>query len=378
MRQAIAGLVLLAAIAQPAAAQRYWRDTLYPFVYYTTIDKWWFGGRYAVFSPVTDIAQPERHLASFSADAVFSTEGSYRLILLADLPAWWDGWRAGLMLASIRFNRLGYFGLGNTTTFFQDSISPDGPYYYAVSRRSYQVRATLQRDVVGPLRALVGSAYERTSYRTLPGANVFRNDLSAGALDSSQTQFRDLVGRLGLVLDTRDNELDPHQGLFVEALYGTGDGYSRYTVAGRAYVQPIDPLTIAVRAGIETMPGSPPLAPLTVMESSDAPFVALGGYYSLRGYYDGRFAGPGKLLGGIEARYSLLWAPSVLEVKIVGFYDVGRVFAPGETVRLTTDGLHHGAGAEVAARFGRNSLLVGGVGFGSEGAILLFGTTWSY
>jgi len=133
-----------------------------------------------------------------------------------------------------------------------------------------------------------------------------------------------------------------------------------------------------VRNGIEAMPGNPPLAPLTLMESSEQPFVSMGGYYSLRGYYDGRFAGPGKLLGGIEARYALLWAPSVLEVKLVGFYDVGRVFGPGEEVAFTTEGLHHGGGGEIAVRFGRNSLITAGVGFGAEGSQFLFGTTWSY
>ena len=143
-------------------------------------------------------------------------------------------------------------------------------------------------------------------------------------------------------------------------------------------MQPLEPLTIAARVGVEAMPGSPPLAPMTEMESSQGPFVAVGGYYSLRGYYDGRFAGQGKLLGGIEARYALLWAPSILELKLVAFYDAARVFGPGETVRLTTQGLHHGAGGELALRFGRNTLLTAGWGFGSEGSQFLFGTTWSY
>ena len=83
-------------------------------------------------------------------------------------------------------------------------------------------------------------------------------------------------------------------------------------------------------------------------------------------------------VGGIEARYALLWAPSVLEVKLVGFYDVGRVFGPGEEVALTTTGLHHGGGGEVMARFGRNTVIVLGMGFGAEGSQFLFGTTWSY
>jgi hypothetical protein len=88
--------------------------------------------------------------------------------------------------------------------------------------------------------------------------------------------------------------------------------------------------------------------------------------------------GPGKLVGGVEVRYALLWAPRLLEVKLVAFYDWGRVFAAGETVRLTGDGLHQSAGGEVAVALVRNTLFVLGVGKGSEGAQLLFGTTWSY
>lgn len=369
---------LLALAAAPAAAQRYWKDTLYPFVYYTTIDDFWFGGHYAWFSPITEFERPERYSASLSGDASFSTQGSYRLLALADFPAWWDGWRATLAVAGVRANRLGYFGLGNETPYFPDSVRSGARYFYSVSRTTEQVRATMQRRVVGRLRALAGGVYEHTSYRILPGANVFRTDLAAGAVDSAQLQFRDVSALVGLVFDTRDNELDPHRGVMLEALLGWGNGYRRQTAQARGFVQPFERLTVAARVAVETMPGDSPLAPLTEMTSSERPFVTLGGFYSLRGYYDGRFAGPGKLLGGVEARYALMWAPSVFEVKLVGFYDVGRVFAPGETVTLTTSGLHHGAGGEVAARFGRNTVIVFGVGFGNEGSQFLFGTTWSY
>jgi outer membrane protein assembly factor BamA len=370
------GLVTLA--AAPAAAQRYWKDTLYPFGYYTTIDDFWFGGHYAWFSPMTDIDRPERYHASVSGDASFSTEGSFRLLALADFPAWWDGWRASLAVAGARANRLGYFGLGNDTPYSRDSVRSGARYFYAVSRTTQQVRATVQRRVVGRLRLLAGGAYEHTSYRALPGANVFRTDLTAGTVDSAQLDISDVAAQVGLVFDTRDNELDPHRGLIVEALLGWGDGYRRQTAQARGFVQPFERLTVAARAAVETMSGDPPLAPLTEMASSERPFVTLGGYYSLRGYYDGRFAAPGKLLGGLEARYALIWAPSVFEVKLVGFYDVGRVFGPGEEVTLTTRGLHQGAGGEVAARFGRNTLIVLGMGFGDEGSQFLFGTTWSY
>jgi outer membrane protein assembly factor BamA len=161
-------------------------------------------------------------------------------------------------------------------------------------------------------------------------------------------------------------------------LFASGPGYTRTTGSARVFVHPLKRLVLAARLAGEGTGGNPPLATQLEMESSDLPFIAVGGYHSLRGYYDARFIGPGKLLGGLEMRYAPVWAPSVVELLIVGFYDCGRVFAPGERFRITTQGLHRSGGAEVAVRFLRNSLLVVGVGAGSEGTQVLFGTQWSY
>jgi len=104
----------------------------------------------------------------------------------------------------------------------------------------------------------------------------------------------------------------------------------------------------------------------------------VGGYHSLRGYHDGRFVGPGKILGGVEARYGLIWAPRLLEVKLFGFYDAARVFAPGEAVRLTRHGLHSSLGVGVAVALMRNTVVIIEGGKGTEGAEVAFATTWSY
>jgi outer membrane protein assembly factor BamA len=112
------------------------------------------------------------------------------------------------------------------------------------------------------------------------------------------------------------------------------------------------------------------------MDTGEEEVVALGGYTTLRGYSDARFVGPGKLLGGIEARYAIVRAPSVLELKVVAFYDAGRVFAAGE--RWTLSDLHHAAGGELALRFLRNALVVAGAGVGADGTRFVFGTQWSY
>ena len=325
------------------------------------------------------VERPEPNLAAVNLDAGASTRGSFAVVMDAQAPAWWEAWRAGLTLAVVRANRLGYYGLGNDTQYSRDSVTIAGTYFYKVSRTSLVARATVERRVAGPLRLLAGASLSHTDFRALPGPSVFRTDLASGAVDPGTVPFTDKVVRVGVVFDTRDNELDPHRGVMAEALFASGTGYTRTTVDARVHVHPFEKLILAGRLAAEGAGGTPPLAAQQLMESSERPFVAVGGYRSLRGYYDGRFVGRGKLLGGLEARYGLVWVPSVLELKLVAFYDAGRVFGPGEGgVRLTTTDLHRSGGGELALRFLRNSLVVVGYGRGSEGGQLLFGTSWSY
>lgn len=365
-------------IATPLGAQRYWLETLYPLPYYSSIDGFWLTGYYGRWSPVGFAERPEPYLAAWSLNAGWSTAGSYFAIADYQAPAWWQGWRAGLTATAARANRQGYYGLGNDSPYFADSTGPGRPYLYRVSRSAQSVRLAVQRQVAGGLRVLLGAAYTRTDYRALPGESQFGRDALSGVLDTAALPVVDLAARAGLVLDLRDHEIDPHQGLFVEALYTAGDGYHRTTAAARVYVRPLEKLTIALRLVGEDVRGAAPLPVLTSIESSERPVESVGGYRSLRAYYDGRFAGPGKLLGGVEARYALLWAPTLLEVKLVAFYETGRVFGPGEAWRLTGEGLHPSGGLELAARLQRNTLITTGCAVGDEGWRFLFASGWSF
>lgn len=385
MHRAVLALCCAGLGALPLQAQdapRLWIDQLYPFFYYSSVDGFWLGGHYGWSSPMTDPSRPEPHYADLRLDASASTQGSYRVAADAQAPAWWKDWRVGLTLTAARANRLGYYGLGNATPFTSDSVTSAAPYFYRVSRTSQSARLTAQRRVdtpAGQFRVLVGGTLERSDFRVLPGDNLFRRDRAGGALRAADVPFTDAVVRVGLVFDSRDQEVDPHRGVFAEALVGWGRGYTRATGAIRAYVHPIDRLILAARIGAERMSGTPPAAALFTIESSEGPAIALGGYRSLRGYHDARFLGPGKLVGGVEARYAPIWAPRVLEIKLVAFYDVGRVFGPAsDAVRLTTDELHQSGGFAVALSLLRNTLIVVGGGKGSEGAQVLVGTRWSY
>jgi len=88
--------------------------------------------------------------------------------------------------------------------------------------------------------------------------------------------------------------------------------------------------------------------------------------------------GPGKIVYGAEARYGLLWAPRLLEVKLFAFYDAGRVFGDGETVRLTFRDLHEAMGGGVAMSLMRNTLILLEAGKGTEPAQVTFATAWSF
>jgi len=354
-----------------------WVDHLYPFFYYSSIDGFWLAGHYDWSSPMGFVERPEPNFGRIALDIGASTQGSHAFIVDAQAPAYWDGWRLGLTLSLTRANRLGYYGQGNFTHFDKDST--DGrSYFYRVSRRTHGARATVQRRITGPLRVLVGGTFEHSDFRELPGETVFQRDRIAGTVRPEDDPFNDAVGRVGLVFDSRDLENDPHGGIFAEALFGQGRGYTRTTAGVRVYVHPLERLILAARVAGENMTGTPLLAAQLSLESSEGPVVALGGYRSLRGYHDGRFVGPGKILGSIEARYGLIWAPRLLEVHLFAFYDAGRVFSRGDPVRLTRRGLHASMGGGVALAMMRNTVVTFFGGKGTEGAEVSFSTTWSY
>src|SRR6185436_13067269 len=100
--------------------------------------------------------------------------------------------------------------------------------------------------------------------------------------------------------------------------------------AARGFVNPIGRLVLGARLAAEQLSGGAPLPAQLYMETSGRPFTSVGGYHSLRGFYDARFIGTGKLLGGLEARYPVLGMRTVFELIVGAFVDVGRVFGPSE------------------------------------------------
>ena len=135
--------------ALPLAAQspprREWIDHLYPYAFYSSIDGFWGGAHYDWSSPIGFVERPEPNWARAGIDASASTQGSYAVVLDAQAPAYWEGWRFALTVSGIRANRLGYYGQGNAAIYSRDSINSARPYFYRVSRTTRAGRLTLQR-----------------------------------------------------------------------------------------------------------------------------------------------------------------------------------------------------------------------------------------
>src|SRR5256714_8136697 len=218
-------------------------DHLYPAFGYSSIDGFWLAGHYDWSSPRGFAERPEPTFARIALDAGASPGGSYSIIVDAQAPAYWDGWRFGLTAGLIRANRFGYYGQGNSTTYDRDSVVGRS-YFYRVSRTIRSARFTVQRRIVGPLRVVAGGSLEHIDFRDLPGESVFRHDQLSGSIRPDEVPFNDRVARAGVVVDWRDLEIDPQRGVFVEGFVAIGRRHTRLTGAIRAYGHTLGPLVL--------------------------------------------------------------------------------------------------------------------------------------
>jgi hypothetical protein len=382
---------LLAATATPAAAQlpnifppgSEWQDLWYPKLFWVPREGVTAGGYYAVARPTRysdHTAAPHRMIAAL--DGQISTSGSRYVRLDAWAPALVRGWRFRLTLAAMHWNREPYFGIGNATV--TDSADVGGrDLYYRIRRTRTFVRGQVERDIVGPLRVLVGWHAEHWLLDTLQTPSQLGVDLAAGADPRIARGTNDISFRVGLVVDTRDREAAPQRGVLLEAIESIADSslagdlsYTRTTVSARGVLPLGARWALAARVAGESMSGGPVLGSEFTFESSAVPFGALGGPESHLGLYRYRFVDADKLLGNFEVRYAVI--PYGLRTVALGFVDVGRVF-PAGAFRLTTDGLKVGGGAGVLVQLISETAILGlTTAWGPDGLTVYALTKWPF
>ena len=258
-------------------------------------------------------------------------------------------------------NTSNFFGRGNETGFDMSGSRSIRKYRtrYDLITADVELRRKLNQNL-GINFGLVGSYYnnkrEDNPDRFIvdysdhnPGENVFGTKYFAGL-------------SAGLEWDTRNDELIPQSGVhWNTTLRGmkqldAGDGeYFQAVTAFSHYFSPLVDFTVANRIGGGTTFGDPDFYQL----------LYLGGNDNLRGFRNYRFAGESMLYHNLELRLKLFDFTSYLfpgSVGMIGFNDLGRVWAEGEHSKK----IHHGFGGGFYLIPAKMVLLQGVVGFSSE------------
>lgn len=394
------GLLLLCA-ASPLAAQDAapWRTSYYP---------------YLVGNPSTGlmlvghlhVARQADYEARVPFDGIISFEGGIgaRSSRFATArfrgPLLLKNWRFAADLGAVREGTFGYYGQGpdgqgalaeSSTGHFDDS--------FRVHRTRYFVRGEVTRRLTGPLQISVAAGAVHYRYTPLSESEAYFADFSDAPLTGT-----DVTGRVTLIIDTRDNEFLPANGVLLEAGIYAGSGkFEERTLSGpcivcnqapfvasttsggyaggyahlRAFVSPRSGTVIAGRLAARALDRGAPLDARYTLPGWERDISVLGGADSHRSFVPGRFVGRGLLLGSLEIRHNLLDVGDYGAVTLVAFADAGRVFG-SDGIRWTLDGWKAGGGGGVALRVLRSALLTFNFAGGPDGFTFSMGNGWAF
>ncbi len=267
-----------------------------------------------------------------------------------------------LRLLGSGLETLRFYGIGNGTTDEEDHD------FYKVEQQAIEVRPGIRfgREGGWQLDLAAGVRIVRTD----PGDE--NADRIVGLLEPPGTGT---VGRAGvgaaLERDTRDRPLGARTGTLLRARAAewpvTWDdaegGFGSAGLEAHAHLSPGDgPVTLAGRVGGTGVWG-------------DAPFdelAYLGGFRTLRGYRQNRFAGDQSAFAAGEVRLRLFTFRDIVpgEFGVFGAGDIGRVFVGGDD----DETWHRSAGGGGYFAFVERTLvLVAGVAGSVEGTLFYFG-----
>jgi outer membrane protein assembly factor BamA len=364
-----------------------WTDVAYPKIYYSSRDGFAVGLYYAQINQLgyDDWDAPPPYRAKLSFDFFFGTAGSKQFNVEWRAPKLLEGWRFVLQGQWVRRARENYFGIGNASAYDRANVTDENPYFYRSNNRRAFVYGEAQRRIIGPLRLMVGFNAEEWHIDTLAGQSQLALDRQAGLDPTIGVPTGDVSARIGLIFDTRDDEVGPRRGVLLQAVVAGADSgvlgdltYRRLLLSAQGHLSIGPKLVLAARVAGQTMDKAPRLGTYYRVESMERPYAVLGGSRSHRALWRLRHLDADKLLANFDVRYDLLAVPTLYRIAVVGFLDVGRVFEVGE-FDLTTDDLKVGGGVGLNLHLFRAAILGGTVALGPDRRVLaLFHTSWTY
>ena len=260
------------------------------------------------------------------------------------------------------FEAVRFYGVGNGTTDEGDQE------FFRVTQQAYEVRPGIRFGGEGTWEVDLGIA-----------GRVVRTDPDGDNADRIIGLVQPLgtgtVGRAGAVFsverDTRDVTFGPRRGALLRVsaeewptTWGDDDGaFGSATIGLQLHASPGDgPVTLSGHAGGKGTWGEPPFDELAF----------LGGFRTLRGYRQNRFAGDQAAFGGVDVRLRLARFRSLVpgEFGVFGAGEVGRVFTTADD----SETWHRSAGGGGYFAFvDRTLVLLGGAAASVEGTLFYFG-----
>ncbi len=391
--------LFLLLVAAPLSAQNGvpWRASYFPYLIGNPSTGLTLVGHYHLARPA-EYEDRVPFAGIVSAEAGWSTNNSRFIAAKFRGPLLVSGWRFAADAGAGREATFGYYGAGPDGS--NEELQPDrlfGEEFFRVRRTRYFVRGEVTRRIAGPFSVSLGGGLTHYRFSSSKDGSVFDSDYLTKPLFGT-----DLAGRLSLVLDTRDDEYIPANGVFLETgLYGgtgkfetrllppagappgpivptfSSGGYAGGYLHLRGYVSPRGGTVVAGRFAARALDRGAPLDARYAMPGWERDITVLGGADSHRSFVPGRFAGRGVLLASLEIRHNLLDLGDLGAVTLIAFTDAGRAFGD-QGLRWTLDQWKVGGGGGVAIRILRSAPLIMNFAGGPDGFVFTMGNGWSF
>jgi len=277
----------------------------------------------------------------------------YNSIFYQALGKWNVGFTAGVGIPTV----VNFFGIGNETGF-----SDFDRRYYRLRSHEYYGKLGIDRRMGQHLMQLNGF-YQ--TVKIIEDESRFITDFKDinNPVDLERKHF--VGGEAKYKYQKTDDPVVPVRGFTFQAgasytynLNSNDRSFTRLTSDAAVYIPVIKNISLAFRAGGATINGNPEFYQLNMLGSHD----------NLRGYRKQRFYGKQSLYNNNEIRLIFNARSKVFNGKmgIIGFYDIGRVWYPGEQ----SDIWHSGYGPGVFLSLFNKITLSGTYGISKEGSFI--------
>jgi outer membrane protein assembly factor BamA len=230
----------------------------------------------------------------------------------------------------------GYYGLGNASSPDKPAvIAGDGTRYFQYVNTEARARTLARYALGGPWQLAVGATFRAMLIESYAGSKL-EQDNAAGTVRGDRNVGLP-TGVVGVLYDTRDNEIFPRRGVFHQVGLRGAQGLPpsvniQYGAVGASFVEYVrlaQDTVVAGRVLVDLEFGNVPFYDL-YSGGPIVPYDMPGGPSGVRGVPSGRYLGPIKALANVEVR-SLFWgfhlASQTFRIGGAAFADAGRVWS---------------------------------------------------